>query len=424
MAAPIVVARVATGLLGEDLGRWAVRLGLLALLAAAVPMALAMLAFAAPARAGQRALGRAGRRRSAARRSAHPGRPGRDPARPAGAHAAGGGRLELPPALDGAGRHRRHRKRLWRQHGHLLGRRHRLRAVPALDLGPAGHRQRRQPVRLPRRAAGHGPLPAASGAGQDLRGALWAYNHADWYVAEILQKADRYGGLGASGGGLVAGWSNAPALNQYDERNYAERRHVAAVGRRRLLSRRARLAARGVWRAAGRHRPGDRADRPEHRDLDQRWDCWTPPAGRWRKAIAASGFSPRNGQVHSIGELEAWLDQGPLALDGASWFGEGHWFVATGYDQNGIYIRDSSGWDTRYLTWSRLYGEVGFSGWVVGVAGIGHAAFMKATEGGAAAKKWGASFGGIQSRATACLPGQASGARRLGLALTGGHLRP
>ena len=59
-----------------------------------------------------------------------------------------------------------------------------------------------------------------AGAGQDLRGAIWAYNHADWYVAEVLQKADRYGGLGASGGGLVAGWSNAPALNQYDERNY------------------------------------------------------------------------------------------------------------------------------------------------------------------------------------------------------------
>jgi hypothetical protein len=32
-----------------------------------------------------------------------------------------------------------------------------------------------------------------------------------------------------------------------------------------------------------------------------------------------------------------------------------------------ISIRDSSGWDTRYLTRSRLYGEVGFSGRVVGV---------------------------------------------------------
>jgi hypothetical protein len=55
----------------------------------------------------------------------------------------------------------------------------------------------------------------------DLRAAIWAYNHADWYVVEILQKADRYGGLGASGGGLLDGWSNAPALNQYDQANYS-----------------------------------------------------------------------------------------------------------------------------------------------------------------------------------------------------------
>jgi hypothetical protein len=41
------VAPVATGLLGEDLGRCAIRLILLALLAAAVPMMLAMLGFAA-----------------------------------------------------------------------------------------------------------------------------------------------------------------------------------------------------------------------------------------------------------------------------------------------------------------------------------------------------------------------------------------
>ena len=86
------------------------------------------------------------------------------------------------------------------------------------------------------------------------------------------------------------------------------------------------------------------------------------------RAVAGSGLRPRNAQVHSIGDLKSWLDRGPLALDGAKWFGKGHWFVAVGYDQNGIYIRDSSGWDTRYLTWSRLYGEVGFSGWVVGVS--------------------------------------------------------
>jgi hypothetical protein len=73
----------------------------------------------------------------------------------------------------------------------------------------------------------HYALPAmarylcASGAGDNLRSAVWAYNHADWYVNEVLEKAARYGGIGASGGGLVAGWSEAPALNQYDSRNYA-----------------------------------------------------------------------------------------------------------------------------------------------------------------------------------------------------------
>jgi hypothetical protein len=52
-------------------------------------------------------------------------------------------------------------------------------------------------------------------------------------------------------------------------------------------------------------------------------------------------------------------------MDGASWFGKRHWFVAVGYDNGGIYPLDSYGWDTWYLTWSRRYREVGFSGWVV-----------------------------------------------------------
>jgi len=82
------------------------------------------------------------------------------------------------------------------------------------------------------------------------------------------------------------------------------------------------------------------------------------------------GFSPAHpGQrpLSSTAELKFWLSQGPLLMDGARWFGVGHWFVGIDYDAEGIYIRDSSGWDTRYLSWSRLYSEVGFSGWVVGV---------------------------------------------------------
>ncbi len=51
--------------------------------------------------------------------------------------------------------------------------------------------------------------------------------------------------------------------------------------------------------------------------------------------------------------------------------------MTTGYDSAGIFIRDSSGWETRYLSWSRLYGEVGFSGWVVGMAPTDRASAIK-----------------------------------------------
>jgi hypothetical protein len=88
-------------------------------------------------------------------------------------------------------------------------------------------------------------------------------------------------------------------------------------------------------------------------------------------ALVARGLQPRTpGQrpLGSIAELKTSLNQGPLLMDGARRFGEGHWFVGIGYDAGRIYIRDSSDWDNRYLSWSRLYGEVGFSGWVVGVA--------------------------------------------------------
>ena len=43
----------------------------------------------------------------------------------------------------------------------------------------------------------------AEGAGQDLRKAIYAYNHADWYVAAVIQLAARYGGIGAAGGGRL-----------------------------------------------------------------------------------------------------------------------------------------------------------------------------------------------------------------------------
>jgi hypothetical protein len=210
----------------------------------------------------------------------------------------------------------------------------------------------------------------ASGAGQDLRKALYAYNHADWYVAEVVQLAARYGGIGVGGGGLVAGWADRPPLNQYDRHNYRSDQNwltwrnvdCSAAALDWLLSAYGRPlvsledavaligAGTGISTTLGL--------------LDARG----PALARALTSQGLHARTPGQQPLSSIAQLKAWLDQGPLLLDGARWFGEGHWFVAVGYDQNSIYTRDSSGWDTRYLTWSRLYGEVGFSGWVVGVA--------------------------------------------------------
>ena len=35
----------------------------------------------------------------------------------------------------------------------------------------------------------------AAGAAQDLRAAIFAYNHADWYVDSVLERAARIAGL-------------------------------------------------------------------------------------------------------------------------------------------------------------------------------------------------------------------------------------
>ena len=43
----------------------------------------------------------------------------------------------------------------------------------------------------------------ASGAPDDYHAALFAYNHADWYVAEVLAKADQYRGAASVGQGAL-----------------------------------------------------------------------------------------------------------------------------------------------------------------------------------------------------------------------------
>ena len=175
--------------------------------------------------------------------------------------------------------------------------------------------------------------------------------------------------------GSIDGWADRPPLNQFDRRNYRSDQTW-------LTWRNVDCSAAALdWLLGAYGQPlasiddAIALDRTEHRNLDHTRPARCPRArarigavGSRIHAPRAARLAGRPGHWPPLSELQAWLDQGPLLMDGASWFGEGHWFVAVGYDQNGIYIRDSSGWDTRYLTWSRLYGEVGFSGG--GVRGV------------------------------------------------------
>src|SRR5215471_13986742 len=186
----------------------------------------------------------------------------------------------------------------------------------------------------------HYALPAmarylcAEGAGQDLRKAVFAYNHSESYVADVIQIAARYGGIGAAGGALIDGWADRPALNQYDRRNYR-------TDQTWLAWRGADCSAAALdWFLGAYGQPVA--------SIDDAIALLGPNTGisttvglldarglALAAALAERGLAPRqpragDGRLRSLGntsELRTWLDRGPLLMDGASWFGEGHWFV-------------------------------------------------------------------------------------------------
>jgi hypothetical protein len=223
-------------------------------------------------------------------------------------------------------------------------------------------------------------LAAQFGAGlppdEALKRALFFYSHrhdtpydpSDSYVRDVLGRAANYTAPAvASGGGLVPGWEDRPALHQFDCANYRSASACAtwqaaacsAAALKWLLGAYA-VRLGGIDDAVALIGPGTGISTSVGL-LDSR-------GPRLAAAVAAEGLSPRRAQLGSTAELRSWLGGGPLLLDGHRWFGEGHWFVAIGSDDGGIFIRESSGHDVRYLTWARLYGEVGWSGWAVGVA--------------------------------------------------------
>ena len=107
-------------------------------------------------------------------------------------------RLRARPAgRRGPGRDQRGRDRLRHQPRPLLGRRRGLDAVHALDLGDVwgvdangdGVADPNNPEDAIFAAARY---LTAAGMPADTYGAIFAYNHADWYVAEVLADAGCY----------------------------------------------------------------------------------------------------------------------------------------------------------------------------------------------------------------------------------------
>jgi hypothetical protein len=170
-------------------------------------------------------------------------------------------------------------------------------------------------------------------------------------------------------GGLRGDWAARPALNQYSRTNY---RSEATW----LAWRDADCSATALaWLLGAYGQPLASLDDAialvgPSTGISTRLGLLDARGTALARALAERGLTPRTPGARplaTIADLRAWLDSGPLLMDGGRWFGVGHWFVGIGYDAGGVFIRDSSGWDTRYLSWSRLYSEVGFSGWVVGV---------------------------------------------------------
>ena len=198
------------------------------------------------------------------------------------------------------------------------------------------------------------------GIGTSIDKALFAYNASQAYVEHLKS-------LVASWGPIARPplWLDGPPFNQFDPANWANRQNYLT------WSAAACSAASLAWVLRAYGHPvasldgavsliGPGTGISSTRGLLDY--TGTPLVG----ALGRAGFNGWQAKM-TIPQLRQRLQTGPVMLDGHAWFGEGHWFVAIGSDDGGVEIRDSSGNNVRYLTWTRLMGEVGWSGWGVGV---------------------------------------------------------
>lgn len=161
-------------------------------------------------------------------------------------------------------------------------------------------------------------------------------------------------------------WHDLPAFNQYDRSNWGNPTNFA------IWSPAACSAAALRWMLTAYGHPLPSID--EAVSLIGPFTGITPAQGLSDHtgpglvaALGKAGFRGWNARITNDAELRQRIALGPLMMGGDAWFGVGHWFVGMGSDNGGIYIRESSGNNVTYLTWARLHGEVGWSGWVVGI---------------------------------------------------------
>jgi hypothetical protein len=90
----------------------------------------------------------------------------------------------------------------------------------------------------------------ASGAPADWYGAVFAYNHADWYVAEVLANAQCYGQLGNALGGAFELTPKLKVLSCNTAKAWRKRVPAEYLGAFESAAARYDLGKRGVWALA------------------------------------------------------------------------------------------------------------------------------------------------------------------------------
>jgi Transglycosylase SLT domain len=91
---------------------------------------------------------------------------------------------------------------------------------------------------------------SASGAPVDWYGAIFAYNHADWYVAEVLANAECYAGLGNTAAGAFAVGPKLQVLSCAAPKRWRKRIPATYLDAFESAAARYGLGKRGVWALA------------------------------------------------------------------------------------------------------------------------------------------------------------------------------